>query len=170
MAITTVAIMRVAEAAHLDPGNDLRHHPQRQRAQQPAYDECARMHRGLRPEIMISHGNVVCRNLRLCLSGLEAGLLSGQAAGQAVSEALRRAAELRGDQLHVPAPALGRHAEELGGSHAARLRVRGEGQHAHHAHPAAEERRRSHRAVSEDDRSAAHGAPAGADLFQLPPP
>ena len=43
------------------------------------------------------------------------------------------------------------------------LRLRGEGEHADHAHPAAEECRRSHRAFLQDDRPAAHVAAAGAD-------
>ena len=112
---------------------------------------------------MISHGDALRRNFRLRISGLEAGLLSGQDSGQPVSEILRGTAELRGDQLHVPPPALGLHAGELGGADARRVRLRGEGEHAHHAHPAVEERGRCHRALSENDRPAAHCAAPGAD-------
>src|SRR6476646_68833 len=96
---------------------------------------------GLQPEIMISHGDALRRNLRLRISGVETGLLSGQDSGQPVSEALRCTAELRGNPLHVPAPAFGLHAGELGGADTRWVRLRGEGQHADHAHPAIEERR-----------------------------
>ena len=91
------------------------------------------------------------------------GFYPAKTAGQPVSEALRRTAELRGDQLHVPPPALGLHAGELGGADARRVRLRGEGEHAHHPHPAPEERRRGHRALSENDRPAAQRAPPGTD-------
>src|SRR5450432_1012807 len=121
----------------------------------------------LQPEIMISHGDALRRYLRLRISGLETRLLSGQASGRAISEALRRTAELRGDQLHVPPSALGQDARKLGGGHAARLRIRGEGEHADHSYAAPEERRGGHRVVPEDDRPAAHRAPPGPDSLSV---
>src|ERR1039458_290757 len=65
--------------------------------------------------------------------------------------------------LHVPPPALGLHPGELGGADRRRVRLRGEGPHAHHAHPAPEERRGGHRALSEDDRPTAQRPPPGTD-------
>ena len=59
-------------------------------------------------------------------------------AGQEVSGALRQPAELRGNQLHVPATARGNHPRKLGEGHARRLSVCLQGQHADHAYPAAE--------------------------------
>src|ERR1019366_1849843 len=97
--------------------------------------------RGLQPEIMISHGDALCRDIRLRIYGLEAGLLSGQDSGQPIPEILRTKAELRGDQLYVPPPAFGLHAGTLGGADRRRVRLRGEGEHADYAHPAPEERR-----------------------------
>src|ERR1017187_6211706 len=76
--------------------------------------QCTKNIRGLQPEIMISHGDPLRRDLRLRIPGLEAGLLSGQNSGQPIPETLRRALELRGNQLHVPPPALALHAGERG--------------------------------------------------------
>src|SRR5450432_164207 len=121
----------------------------------------------LQPEIMISHGDALRRNLRLRISGLETRLLPGQASGRAISEALRRTAKLRGDQLHVPPSALGQDARKLGGGHSAGLRVRGEGEHADHPYSAPEKRRGGHRVVPEDDRPAAHRAPPGPDSLSV---
>src|SRR5471030_531829 len=121
----------------------------------------------LQPEIMISHGDALRRNLRLRISGLETRLLPGQASGHAISEALRRTAKLRGDQLHVPPSALGQDARKLGGGHSAGLRVRGEGEHADHPYSAPEKRRGGHRVVPEDDRPAAHRAPPGPDSLSV---
>src|SRR4051812_37821490 len=97
---------------------------------------------------MIFHGDALRRNFRLRIRKLEAGLLSGETAVEAIPEALRRTAELRRDQLHVPAAALGLDADELGRADAARLCVRGEGQPAHHAHRAPEKRGGADGAVS----------------------
>src|SRR4051794_17862429 len=75
----------------------------------------------LRPEIMLNHGDSLRRNFRLRIPGLETGLLSSQDGSQPVPESLRDEAELRGDQLHVPAAALVVDAGELGGADTAGL-------------------------------------------------
>src|ERR1039457_433259 len=110
---------------------------------------------------MISHGNAFCRNLLLRISGLEAGVLPGLASGQAVARELFRAAQLRGDQLPLPAPARGVDTGSVGGGDALRVRLRGESQYANHAYPAAEERGAGHRCFPEGDRPVAHLAAAG---------
>src|ERR1039458_6582274 len=113
-------------------------------------------------EIMISHGDIVRGDIRFCLPCLEAGLLSGQAAGQSISETLRRTAQLRRDQLYVPALAGGHHASGMGGGDADGLRLRGEGAHAHHAHSAAEKRGAGDGTFSESHRPAADVEASGA--------
>src|SRR5580704_11185871 len=118
-------------------------------------------------EIMISHGDAVCRNFRLCISGVEAGLLSGQAALEAVPETLRRATELRGDQLHLSEAAVDLHSAKLGGSNAGGLRVRREGEPANHAYSAPQECGASHGAFPENDRPATDGAPPRADSVPI---
>src|SRR5207302_2175245 len=101
------------------------------------------------------------RNLRLRICSVETGLLPGQTAGQTVSEPLRPAAQLRGDQLHVPPAALRYHVAKLGGGYAPRLCIRREGEHADHPYSEVEKRRGGDRAVPENDRPAAHRTAAG---------
>src|SRR5437588_10480512 len=105
---------------------------------------------------MISHGKVVRRNFRLRIRRMEAGVLSGKASREQVFGALRGTAELCRGKLHLPQAPVGRDAAEVGGSDAAGFRVRGEGEYADHAYPAAQKRGRSHGAVLPDDRPAAH--------------
>src|ERR1022692_3652918 len=62
---------------------------------------------------------------------MEAAVLSGEAARQQIPGALRAAADLGGDQLHLPPHALRWDARKLGGRHAAGIPVRLEGAHAH---------------------------------------
>src|SRR5947208_2070267 len=125
--------------------------------------------RCLQPEIMISHGDALRRDLRLRISGLEARLLPGQATGPPVSELLRGTAQLRGDQLHIPPPAFGHDARKLGGSHEPRFRFRRQSEHADYAYPAPEKRRGGDRVVSEEDRPAAHRAPPRPDSVSVAP-
>src|SRR5579885_2734553 len=107
-----------------------------------------------RPLIMVSHGADFCRYFRLRVSAVEAAVLSRRCARQEVPELLRAAAELCGDQLHLPAHAGRGHAGELGGSDAAGLRVCAQGASAHHAHSAFEECGRGYGPVSARHRSA----------------
>src|ERR1017187_152114 len=162
MAITAVAIRASAKFRTTIPGITLATiHSARAPTSQLTI-RCTSI-AALRPEIMISHGDVVCRNLRLCISCLEARILPGKASGQPVSEALRPTAQLRGDQLHVPASANGVDPPELGGGDASGLRLCRESKPADHAYPGAEERRGSDGAFPEDDRSPADFAAAGSD-------
>src|SRR3954463_4024796 len=122
---------------------------------------------GLEPEIMISHGDALRRNIRLRISGVEARLLSGENAVEPIPEALCHAAELRGGQLHIPAFALGIDATELGGADSRGVRFRGQGEYADHAYSALEECGRGDGTVSENDRPTAYVAAARTDSVSV---
>src|SRR5437868_5206256 len=81
-----------------------------------------------------AYGAIICRDFRLLLSCLETGILPREAGGEGLSGALREAVKQRGDQLHVPAVALGEDADGMAGGDAAGVRFFLQGAHAADPH------------------------------------
>src|SRR5439155_4091429 len=100
------------------------------------------------------------------VQGVEGALLPGDAEGSGDALLLRGAVPLGGDQLHVPAPALGEDPRDVEGADAGGVRVRAEGTPADHAH-APPPRRRRVRFVLPRSGSPARRAP-GADPVPVP--